>query len=242
MKRKLAYGILGLFALSTSAFSAQPGGPIVEHVQMPEKVFSPVGFDNNDNSQVVLFGHFPHNCYKAGPATYTVVGNEILVKNTSTENTAIDPCIKAPVPWTTTLNLGMLAPGKYSVKIADDTGKWVPYTDLSVSTALTERTDDYNYSYVEGAIIDRSGGTPVLAITGTFSLTCMQLGAVEVRESAGVIAVLPTVQIWESSTCGYPFLPIPYTKRVQLPSYLKGPTLIHIRSMNGQALNQVVEF
>ena len=41
-------------------------------VQLPENVFSPMGFDDNDNAQIVLYGNLPDTCHKAGSVRYRV--------------------------------------------------------------------------------------------------------------------------------------------------------------------------
>lgn len=53
-------------------------------VQEPENVFTPMGFDDNDDVQIVLYGNLTDTCHKSGPV-YTRVDRDrktIYVRNT----------------------------------------------------------------------------------------------------------------------------------------------------------------
>ena len=63
-----------------------------------EKVFVPLGFDDNDNVEVVVHGHFQSTCFKVGPSTATVdAAAKTVTINANTEPTSIVLMIKGIV-------------------------------------------------------------------------------------------------------------------------------------------------
>ncbi len=231
-----------LFSVLASSFLAMgvATSAHAEYLQLPERVFAPVGFDTNDNSQVVLYGHFPDTCFQAGPAEALINGHDITIRNRA-HRTERETCVKAPVPWTTVVHLGSLEMGTYRISVEAPNGRAIPYANLEVFPNRSKQADDLPYAYVNGAIVNRTGLSPVLTISGSFNLTCMEMADVLVRETAGTIVILPVVRLRKDEVCGHPFVPIPFTKSIVLHPKTNKATLIHIRSVNGQALNQVIE-
>jgi hypothetical protein len=227
-----------LLALPLSIASADtPRG----YPQLPERVFAPLGFDDNDNSQVVLYGYFPDSCYQAGPATASVEGMEIRITNLASRKDSGD-CVRASNPWATTVDIGVLPPGTYKVSVMIEPDRFIQYAQLIVSSAVSSRQDDFLYAHVDGAIVEhvRPDADPILTIAGSFSMTCMEIQRIETHRSRDVIVVLPIVKLNRLKPCGYPFVPIPFTERLQLHPKTSEPTLIHIRSVNGQSVNRVI--
>src|SRR4051812_23862670 len=72
---RLCLTVPAIFSLVTANI-ALASGSAPRLVRAPvEKVYAPFGFDDNDNSEVVIHGHFPNTCYKTGPATALVDSN-----------------------------------------------------------------------------------------------------------------------------------------------------------------------
>lgn len=218
-----------LFSMSASA----------SQVFLPEHVFAPVGFDDNDNAQVILYGNFPDTCYQAGPAEATIYGDEIHIRNVATRWDS-GVCDRAPVPWITTVNLGALNRGTYSIYVENPRGGFTPFVDLVVSASLTGRMDDFRYAYVKSTFVSESTRFPTLTINGAFNLTCMEIAEVRTSESSDAIVVQPIVRLRTDVPCGHPYAPIPFSYRVKLRPRTDRLTLVHVRSVNGQAINQVI--
>ncbi|MCB0418058.1 MAG: hypothetical protein KDD39_10425 [Bdellovibrionales bacterium] len=53
-----------IFAVNVQADDADK--PVLQAVSAA-KAFIPVGFDDNDQSQLVIAGRFPNTCYQVGP-------------------------------------------------------------------------------------------------------------------------------------------------------------------------------
>lgn len=225
--------VTGVFGVSLPSAQA-------EQIRAPEVVFAPNGFDDNDNIEVVLHGHFPDSCYQAGEAKVSLNGQEIKITNLARR---IDSkiCTDAIIPWSTTVRLGVLKAGIYSITADLPNGQKKHFANLPVAVSGTTSADDYQYAYVSGAMLDRTGNQPVLSISGSFDLTCMELGKILIKESPSVITVQPTVRRRPGQVCSHTFAPIPYTKHIPLNPRSKNSKLIHVRSVNGQALNQILE-
>ena len=84
-----------------------------------EKVFVPLGFDDNDKVEVIVHGEFPSSCYKMGPAGATVdaVGKKIVI-NAQAYYYPGAVCISMMVPFIKSVELpGLMAPGVYEVSL-----------------------------------------------------------------------------------------------------------------------------
>ncbi|MBC7384713.1 MAG: hypothetical protein H7301_00945 [Cryobacterium sp.] len=239
MKRSFRHLATVPFLLLASILTASTA--LADQIFLPERVFAPVGFDTNDNSEVVLYGHFPDSCYTAGLAKVEVRGRDILVRNYALHWQS-GTCLKALVPWTTTVNLGALASGNYTVRVQDSEGRMQRFTEINILPSLTRRADDFPYAYVNGAIVNRTKDGVSLVMSGTFSLTCMEIAETRLRETNGVLVVLPILRLRSDVPCGHPFAPIPFTRQMSIRENSGNAVLIHIRSMNGQSLNQVMDF
>jgi hypothetical protein len=226
-------------ALPLSAFAGQE-----EFIQSPEKVFTPVGLDNNDHAEIVLYGHFPNSCYRAGPATVRVEGGSIVIQNRAYRDTSAN-CIQMSVPWATTIPLGVLPARSYNIFVDAPTGESQLFEHLEVALSASPEIDDYLYAFVNGVMIntDRTN-TATMTLSGSFGVTCMYLKDVTIlRNKANVVTVLPIVAFDHTKVCAHPFAPIPFQKTLRIAGPLETrATLFHIRSVNGQALNRVVEY
>ncbi len=222
----------------TAGFAA-----IQEVVQIPENVFIPDGFDSNDHTEMVLYGHFPNTCFHAGAATATFSDGKILVKNSAYMETEGN-CIKMIVPWMTTVSAGVLPAGNFPVVFQKSGTELMNFGNFPVATSISQSIDDHLYAYVNSAMIrNDSTGTPSVTLSGSFGISCMYIKEVRLeRNKADVVTVLPIVDLDQTKPCAVMFAPIPFESTFKLDSPLKTPaTLFHIRSMNGQSVNRVVE-
>ena len=83
-----------------------------------QKVFLPTGFDNNDNTEVIVHGHFPNSCFKVGHSNYEVDMNkkEITVSLSAYEYRS-SFCVQIVTPFTQSIKVGVLPAGNYNVKV-----------------------------------------------------------------------------------------------------------------------------
>lgn len=203
-------------------------------VVMPNAVYAPTGFDNNDNAQVVVDAELRSTCWKAGNVKVKVDSHTktIYLRNQIYVYTGCW-CAEVVTPYMHTVNLGVLPSGRYSVVAEDDRGEFTKVSELEIAMATKREPDDYLYAPVEEAAM--RGLT--LGLRGTFTNTCMKMQEIKVvQKSRDVIEVLPIV-VMSSENCQRERRP--FTAKIELHPRVSGRYLIHVRSLNGQALNLV---
>ena len=207
----------------------------------PQKVFAPPGFDDNDNTQVVLFGYFPNTCYKVGQSPFVIDTNarEIRIQNFAYLY-AGHSCLEMRIPWTKTIDLGVLIQGNYKILSQQTSGKYTYVANLPVAVSKTSNADDLLYAHIESAT---GGRDQPLRLSGSFSMDCLYVREVKtLYRSQGIIEVLPVADFIPGKNCMHTFIPLPFEVSVALKPTAKVLTLIHIRSMNGQSVNNVLQF
>ncbi|MBI3018746.1 MAG: hypothetical protein HYY61_02495 [Deltaproteobacteria bacterium] len=227
--------VLYFIVWSASGFATDPQGPRLLEVGVSD-VFVPQGFDDNDNSQVVVEGYFPNTCYKLGPVK--IEKEENRIKITPQAYFYHGPCLQVMVHYTQEINLGILKAGKYKLDIPSDCPEGTP--TLFVAHSTNPGPDDYLYAPIESARV-LSKETPTVRLHGVFSNSCMSLDRVAVHlESNRVVAILPIAKFENTELCLNVLKP--FHKDVRIEEPLNGRTLLHIRSLNGNAVNVIEDF
>lgn len=213
---------------------------------LPNRVFIPPGFDDNDNAQVVLKGNYPNTCFKTAPATAQVdrVAKKIVIQNQAYYNQSCW-CLFVLVPYVQSVDIGILEAGSYSLFLEDKQKNLHPAGTLPVAIGTGPGQDDFLYAPIEDAFVNpTTSGAPsprTLTLTGTFTSDCMSIKEVRTFYRAqNVIEVLPMLDIKSGVACKD--TSVPFQRVVKLNVPWSGSTLIHVRSMNGKAINKVVEF
>jgi hypothetical protein len=210
--------------------------------KMPERVFTPHGFDSNDNVQVVLDDELASTCYKAGPIETVVDRTKkiIYVRNHNYLYTGCF-CAEVTVPYFRAIDLGILGAGAYRVVAEGEDGKAEAKGVMKITLATTAAPDDYLYAPVTEITLRpaRNGEPPLLSLRGTITKSCMRFKEVRPIYSEGnVIEVLPIMEM--EGRCE----PVssPFSKTIPLTNAPSGRTLVHVRLLNGQSVNQVYSF
>jgi len=203
---------------------------------MVSDLFAPVGFDDNDQSLVVLDGYLPSSCYNVGEPRIEIdnVTKTVKVEQQAAYFQGIF-CLQALVPFTTVAKVGVLPKGNYTVVSSRGT-----LTEkMAVKEAATTSPDDYMYAPVERVSIkDGIQNSHVATFDGRFTNSCMEWDKVKVFNHDKTIEVLPIVKLREVENCE----PIekPFRITVDLPKGLTvGRHLLHVRTLNGGSLNAV---
>jgi hypothetical protein len=233
--------LLGLVvALSSSSLATVA---LAEDTLVPvaaDRVFVPTGFDDNDSVQVVVDGNLSNSCYKAAAGEFTI--------DTETHTILLTPmarvsdsaaCLQVLVPYTYVYELGVLPRGDYSISVAGMDGS----KRLSVAEATSAGPDDEFYAAIDNAYVAEfpSLGRRAVMLEGTYTNTCMRWVRADLKHVApDVIEVLPVVAIVDNGNCvdmKFPFKGV----SVDLPTLERGRYLLHVRAMNGSAVNRVFE-
>jgi hypothetical protein len=109
---------------------------------------------------------------------------------------------------------------------------------LQVKRATQPGPDDYLYAPVDRVHVSRdSSGKLIATIQGRFTNTCLTIEEMRVINSGKTLELLPIMKHEESGSCQKQ--EIAYDKSVALPALANGRYLLHVRSLNGQAVNEV---
>lgn len=216
---------------------------VESRAHLPENVYIPTGFDDNDNSQIVFEGNYPNTCFKAGQNLLEIDENKktIVIKDYALYDNS-NGCHKMFVYYKKVLDLGLLSAGQYTVVFEYDAGR-VNKGTLNVSKSVSSNTDEKLYAPVSEVLFEKIPYTSKGKVTlkGTMTVSCMSIDKVVAKRTgeSNTMDVLPLAQITDAK-CVDERTPFEATKIVELSSY--GRLLLHVRALSGQSLNKIVEF
>ncbi len=208
----------------------------------PDQVFSPTGFDDNDNAQLVIAGTFPDTCYNTGPAGARVDRDkkEILIRNTAYYFPGCF-CIQVGVPFFSTIDLGPLPAGDYQIRYETATS---PRDAGAIRIAESPSPDQDNHLYAsvdEVSYVAARGDSPAqIHLKGEFPADCLVLKEVKlIHSDPQILEILPVA---EKTIGNCAIEPVPFEATLSLKDHpLRGKALIHVRSLNGKAINRALE-
>jgi hypothetical protein len=206
---------------------------------LPGSTFAPPGFDDNDNAQVLLQGNYISSCFRMGNAVAQVdqVNKRIRIRSRTLYYRS-SWCLTVLVPYLQPVDLGVLTAGTYDVQVADPRGRWHSMARLPIAVARTASPDEFLYASVTDVELE---SRDLLRLRGAFPDGCLSMSEVMVLyRSPNIIEVLPKATRAPGRPCTS--VMVPFQTRVRLESPWRGMTLIHVRTMNGQALNRAAEF
>ncbi len=231
----LAFALLILSAASGAAFADDdpvPNPPIPVDVR---DVFVPVGFDNNDEVEIVLDGYLPDTCYKLAfsRVTFDEATRTFAIRQYARKMPGI--CFETPVPFTIEAPLGLVKAGDYDV-----TSRGADGQPLDVAVATRDGADDYFYAPVDSVRVERTvGGTGLQAvIEGRFTSSCMRFAELRLVDTGRTLQLLPIIRLMTQADCR--IQERPFLEKIKLPTTMtSGRHLLHVRSLNGKAQNAV---
>lgn len=219
----------GLLGFTATAFAAS---------LVPVKVgdlFIPKGFDDNDQTTLVVDGYLPNGCYRLDKAETKFDHDKKTITIEQFARIFPAPCILMIIPYRNEINLGVVPKGDY--KVVTNDGRLVK--DLSVTGAANEAPDDFLYVPVDSARVERANGKYTAVLEGRFTNTCMKFKEIKITYSGATIELLPIMEIDESENCTEQ--QVPFRREVVLENLENGSHLLHVRSLNGRAANAVFE-
>ncbi|MFN7685890.1 MAG: hypothetical protein ACK5QT_10835 [Oligoflexia bacterium] len=241
-----------LFSLATALTVASAAAPLafaqggVSIIRdIPEAVFAPPGFDSNDHAQVVLSGSFINTCFKVGP-TKAEVEHETRTIHVTQQAYVLDTpwCLQVMIPYTSVVDVGMLPAGNYSVKIRTDQAKEKEFGLMPISRAREtpgespNSPDEKFYAIVD----DFSYENGTVTLKGKLPGDCVKLKEIQIlARKANIVEVLPVAEVTHPGATSCVQNLVPFERQVPFKSPWKGQTLFHVRSLNGQAINKVIE-
>lgn len=212
--------------------------PKVEGVTF-STTYLPGGFDSNDNVQIIAEGAFRNSCYRPAVASAVVNKNTKTISISGKSYVYEGFCIQMIVPFHQVINVGVLPPGKYEVVQPASENRY-ELGELKIKPRSSTAADDYLYAPVSQAYFayDREGN-PFIRITGYFTNSCMSMKDLLVDVKDNVIVVQPIAQMKESGTCNKGRFK--FSKAIDISDVELGRYLLHVRSLNGQAINTLID-
>jgi hypothetical protein len=202
-----------------------------------ETGYTPIGFDTNDNAQLVAEGVFSNTCLKPANVKAVVSHRTKTIHLYPRAYQYDGACLQMEVPWHKEIDLGVLETGDY--KVINVTGKTT--SDLGVmkvATATNSSPDDFLYAPVSQAFFEKQDDRYFVRLTGEFQTSCLKMREVIVRVQDKVLVLQP---IAEEVGDDCENRPHPYTEVVEVKGVNPGRYLIHVRSLNGKAINNLID-
>lgn len=237
MNGKLIIIAAGCVLAQGNARADEPGNGDLVGVNA-RYLFAPVGFDDNDEAEVVVDGYLPSGCYKLTEPEITVDKDLKIVTVAPKARYYNVPCIEMLVPYFFTAKLGQLDHGGYKVEVIGPTTQLSD--DLPVKHAIGPSPDDFNYAPVDDAKVEKDPATGALTavLRGRFTNTCMAWDKAIVEDNVKTVNILPILAPIPDHDCAA--TEVPFEQRIALPATLTpGRRLLHVRSLNGQAVNHL---
>lgn len=234
--RNFQFVLLGVgMALSMELAADGPlNGDVVPIAAL--RAFAPVGFDDNDSAIVVIDGYLPSGCYRLARPEVEVDHNNKVVRITPMARFFDFACVDALIPFNQEISLGMLPVGHYEILVLEGAIK----ESLDIAEATNAGPDDYLYAPVDSANVERDPQTNKLSakIEGRLTNSCMRWREIKVIDTGKTINLLPILDVTDDGTCSP--VEVPFSKVIDIPeSVTNGRHLLHVRSLNGQAVNQL---
>ena len=246
MIQKSAVLLMGFMAMQSNVFAKST------EVEVPaESAFSPSrGFDDNDNVQVVIHGMLPNMCYTLGRSeiqkeagsTYRIKQYAIKKEDgVCLQDSTMPPHMQLAVPYTTEISLGQLSVGDYQFDFNGGQEKGI---SVNVAHSKAPTVDSLPYASVSSISISDmvdSRQDTFVRLEGVLTSSCMTFSPkdTQVQKINDVYVVLPLVKIRTDVMCAQSLRP--FSAKVSLGKLAEGHYLVHVRSMNGKAVNRVVE-
>ena len=203
------------------------------------QLFVPVGYDDNDQVEIVVEGYLPDSCHKLGWVEVSKDFDKNTVDLRIIAWKVDETCLDIKVPFTHTVRLGRIGEGKYQVRLRSQELS----RNLSVEKASKGQPDEFLYAPVDSArvasLLPKPGSIAV--IEGRFTNTCLKVKEVKVLNHEETIEVLPLMELTALDPKGEPCRAEEkqYVVTAPLPEVKSGRHLLHVRSLNGQAVNRV---
>lgn len=229
------YLLLGAISFVSFMVLADGSGALAQTPVNTNAVYLPDGFDDNDQSQLVIEGVLPSTCYQLTSPAIEKNDTAMTIAIVAQAYVNNGNCAPTPVPFNQEVDLGSLAAGIWKISVGGLDGT----EDLRITHSTTSGPDDFIYAPVENARIskDPATGTWRVSLRGKISVSCMDWKEARLIVQSRVLIVLP---ILEQTSVDCRPTTAPFEREVALPADLaEGRYLVHVRALNGRAINTV---
>lgn len=237
MKSQLIMNALSIVSLIAAASVANAQVEPTKVGSTYSKMYAPGGFDSNDHVQIVGEGIFRNTCYRPAQTKVRVdeATKQIFVGPAAYEYSGF--CLQVILPYNRVIDVGILKPGKWQVLQGPQAD---PLGEVNVRAAITDNADDFLYAPISQAFFQQKGTGAEVLLAGEFSNACMKLENVMVTIEPEVLVLQPVAKMDEAmGNCRDG--KFPFNKKVSIKILPAGRYLLHVRSVNGNAVNTLVD-
>ena len=222
-------------AASAADADSQKVAPSVEF----EKIYIPLGFDDNDQIEIVGEGVLKDPCDRVRSTGVHVNAEAKTVEVFTRVRHLTSDCGAGVQSFQQTIQVGVLKPGDYAIQqdgralgvlnvvhsenAAEDSSSFLPVSTISIAS-----------------VNDPAAGNHwVLHLKGTFPSNCVDFKSAKIDVQPDVILVLPIGRLWEFGCIDSP---IPFDVSLQLPDGIQpNRYLLHVRAAHGQSVNEIFD-
>ncbi|MDD0854305.1 hypothetical protein HBN50_14425 [Halobacteriovorax sp. GB3] len=197
-----------------------------------DNLFAPMGFNSNDNVEVVVSGFLPNLCYKDLRINPIVEGNRIKIDVKANDLSAPDVvCGEMIVPFLEEVQLGVLDQGWYDVEVNGEINN-----EIYIEEAIDDAIEDEVLANVEVVVKDEY--SRIIKLKGHNPSSCYEFEAFEVIDNGKDVYSVSPIMKKVSEFC--PMKMVPFELEFEVPNDLKSDRLlIHVKSMYGNNLNSL---
>lgn len=227
--------LLALLAILPVASFA--GFPIQDSAVPVNHVFSPAGFDSNDNVELVVTGYLPNLCYRSPQSTVSVKDGKISVSVKAQKSIAgMGFCANVIVPFIEHIKVGVLDKGRYQIAV-NENSSFVKKSIIAIAEASSNSIDEVVYANVDD-IVREDDGTRKMLLKGYNPSDCFELKEIVVIDNEiDTYSVLPKMKQVKAHC---PKKMIPFTYEFDVPEKLESDkVLLHVRVMDGRSVNTI---
>lgn len=231
MKRFMPALFLGFASLAQAAVITAP----------VDRLFIPAGFDNNDNVEVVVTGHFPSTCYSRNRVFVKVSGDVIDVQVNAYHNRdASAKCVAMVIPFTEVVTIGNLQAGDYTIKVNEASKKSLK-DKMAIAESRSNSMDEFIYAQVDFIDLGFTGGTTGSAfLHAQRSSPCVEFDHVEyLSNGKDTISIMPIMK-QVSDFCPMKMVPYQIPVEYDLANLPSDKVLLFSRSIDGKSVSTIV--
>lgn len=208
-----------------------------------DHLFVPAGFDNNDNVELVVTGHFPNPCYGRNSVDVKVQNDVINVRVTALlrEDEKAEACAAMIVPFKEIVPVGNLQGGDYKVVVNAST-RFELKDELKVVEAASQNQDDHIYAvvdYIELGFLGGESGSALLV--GWTPSDCLALDHVEyVSNGKDTLSILPIMKKVRDF-CPLKMVPLTVHVNFNPEAFSHSKILLMSRTIEGKSVNTLMD-
>lgn len=216
----------------------------IKEVSLTEVFVPPIGYDDNDNIEIVIDGKLPSPCYDLHSTSVDRIEEKIYIKQFIRKKN-ISECLNDqssnhllfPVHFSNTISLGELDHGTYHLDYKSLNNN---HKTFIVSKSQHRSIDNFLYAPVSSVFIPEliyETSNAQVVLTGIFENTCMVLEEqnIEIKKLDNIFIILPKLSLLNRNCVN---TKRPLQNIIDLGTVRPGRYLIHVRSITGRSVNK----